>query len=654
MNDVSKAVVTRLSLILGLLFGLSCLANAGTGIVEVELKKPNLYIFSVGVDKYQLPLSNLNAAVNDATALAEEFERRGKGNFGEVKKIVLFDAAAKKADIVREFERLARDISSNDVFIFNFSGMGYSYLSAKDTQFYLFPSGFTQETFETTGISNSQLQAFFRKIRAQSKLVILDSCKSADGYESAVNSFIEQDKKIADLNDENVLFIGTDTFSMERDGHGSITQIILDGLKESADFNRDGIVSSRELEAQIYKGGVEYAARYYPEFHPRTVTRGVNFNIGFTDRELAKIAEIDKAKTSSSGSTEKTVSTVSNDKRDAQAEAKPSTKTGENETRSNETRADILNLDGETEETAAERKGTDYALLFANDVFDNPAWRKLKNPQNDVNDVAKELRERYGFKEIIIKTNLTAQEIYDTIEAYQQPDFKNFKQGEDQLFIFFAGHGIADKYNKGFYVGRDSPYPLARTNENQFVSLDGVLNAIDRIPIEHIMVIFDACYAGKMWEPSIQFIQENAALPTEKYDSTIADFEMPSFIRNVGASVNLLNLAANSLIDEPKISKLAYAKRKMKQRTRRVVTSGDKPVFDSWKKKDGTSSNNSPFADAFLQALRTDGGKNEILITAEIIPHIDELKPEPQVGKLSRSTGDFVFVKLDQAKENKE
>lgn len=632
MNYTSKLTLIRLSFLLAFLFGLNSTTFAGTSSL---LDQPNLYIFSVGVDEYQAPLNNLSAAKNDAIVLADEFERRGKDRFGEVKKIVLLDSQATKAAIIRELENLARDISSNDVFIFNFSGLGYSDLSVKLNEFYLFPSGFQTATFEKTGISNSQLQAVFRKIRARSKLVILDSCKSADGYESAVNSFIEQDKQIADLNDENVLFIGTDTLSQEKNGHGSITQIILDGLKESADFNRDGVISSRELEAQVYKGGVEYAAKNYAEFHPRTVTRGGNFKIGFSDKGLEKIAQEKKVNSNPTEDAKKLQPITSGDKRDE-----------------TDTRTDVLNLDGETEETA-ERKGADYALLFANDTFDNAAWRTLKNPQNDVNDVAKELKERYGFKEVIIKPNLTTQEIYDTIGAYQKPDFKKFNQGEDQLFIFFAGHGIADKYNKGFYVGRDSLFPknsanLTRQEEGSLVSLDGVLNAIDDIPLEHIMIVFDACYAGQIWKASVQPIQEIASLLNKTNYSAITDFEMSPFIRNYGASSKLLNLVEDNLFNVQEISKLAYAKRKMKERSRRVLTSGDKPVFDSWKKKDGTRSNNSPFADAFLRALRTDGGDWEVLITAHIVPFIDKLPIEPQVGKISGSNGDFVFVKPDK------
>jgi len=115
MNHISKPALIRLSLILGFLFGLSFPVFAGVGVAVSTLKEPNLYIFSVGVDQYQTPLSNLSAAKNDAVTLADEFERRGKDGFGTVHKIVLLDAKATKADIVREFEKLARDISSNDV-----------------------------------------------------------------------------------------------------------------------------------------------------------------------------------------------------------------------------------------------------------------------------------------------------------------------------------------------------------------------------------------------------------------------------------------------------------------------------------------------------------------------------------------------------------
>jgi hypothetical protein len=314
-------------------------------------------------------------------------------------------------------------------------------------------------------------------------------------------------------------------------------------------------------------------------------------------------------------------------------------------------RSKIVRAGSQAEEQKSEWKGKSYALLFANDTFDDGGWQKLKNPQNDVRDVARELTERYGFIEAVVKPNLTTDEIYNTIENYQDGKDKDFNTTEDQLFIFFAGHGIADKYNKGFYVGRDSPSSLTRESEGKFVSLDGVLNAIDRIPVEHIMVVFDACYAGDIWKPSIQLIQENAFFKDELRDLLIAGLIEP-YTRKIVMPDKFLQPALTDSFNAAQISKLAYAKRKMKDRSRRVLTSGDKPVPDGWRRSDGSMSDNSPFADAFLQALRTSGGNFGVLITPEIVPFIDKLQNEPQIGKLSGSNGDFVFVRPDKILEN--
>lgn len=591
--------------------------------VSLELSSPvgNLYILTIGIDEYQDARFNLKYAKADAVALADEFEKRGTDNpnFKAVKKTILLDSQATKNGIVTTLDALAREVESFDTFIFSFSGIGGK-ANRESPEFNLFPADGRQETLAETGITNNQLQALFRKIRAKNKLVILDSCESAGGYESAASAFVEQDEKAAELNRENILFVGADTktFEFSQLGHGVITQTILDGIKGDADLNSDGTVSAFELEAQIYKSVFVYMAESKSSLHPRTIFSGENFPISSTDAKLVEIAR----------------------RKDKEGE--------QSDTRTIPDEAD------DTAETTVERKGSDYAILFANDVFNDTAWKPLKNPQNDANDIAKELTKRYGFKEAIVKPNLTKQEIYDTIEQYQDSSFKNFNPVEDQLFIFFAGHGIADRDNKGFYVGRDSvapKNPLKITDEEEagLVKLDKILTAIDRIPLQHIMVVFDACYAGQIWKPSIQLVQENASLPNKSGDSAIADFDFSPLVRNVGASGRLLNFTDSNSNVLSQISKLAYAKRKMKERTRRVLTSGDKPVFDSWKKADGTRSSNSPFADGLLRALRTDGGELGVLVTAQIVPFIDKLAREPQIGKLSGSDGDFVFVKPDKS-----
>lgn len=624
MKKLTKLPAVLLSLIFILLLASGSSVLGGVGIREEP--KSDLYILSIGIDKYTSSrLGNLRFAAVDAVALANEFEKRAKNKGGTVKKLVLLDAQASRQGILDALETLSREMNSEDVMIFNFSGYGNEIATANLKSFYLFPSNVNFDAMDQTSISAELLQAYFRRIRAGKKLIIMDSCKSALGYKSAESAFIEQDHKISRLFTENVLFVGTDTNSFEdaEDGHGTITKIVLDGLKGEADFDGDGIVRSRELEAHIYKGGIKYATERYRDFHPRTITLGMNFDLAYTDKKLEQISAVKKE-----GETKNTAI--------ANRQADPV---------SDQTRAENVSIVSAPKEEV--RRGEDYALLFANDSFDDRGWSKLKNPQNDANDIAKELEERYHFKKVEIKRNLTTQEIYDTIETYKAAEFANKK--EDQLFVFFAGHGVADKISdtasSGYYVGRDSPYPFTPKRNGEFVQLDRLLTVIDQIELDHVMVVFDACFAGQVWKPGLQLIKETAWAPgREEGPFTTAVMSRPSADNSIvirSASFDRPNAGDAA---QTQLSPHAYAKRLMKSRSRRVITSGDKPVLDSWKRADGTLSNNSPFADAFLRALRTGGGEDRVLSNVKIAPFIDKLTPEPEAGRLSGSDGAFVFV----------
>ncbi|MDH3492793.1 MAG: hypothetical protein OEM82_04525, partial [Acidobacteriota bacterium] len=100
--------------------------------------------------------------------------------------------------------------------------------------------------------------------------------------------------------------------------------------------------------------------------------------------------------------------------------------------------------------------------------------------------------------------------------------------------------------------------------------------------------------------------------------------------------------------DQDKLTRFRYAKREMGSRSRSIITSGDRPVYDSVSLGDGTISDHSPFAIAFLEALRTDGGELEVLTIAGIKLKIDGLEIRPQIGRLSGTDGEFAFVKRDK------
>jgi hypothetical protein len=154
------------------------------------------------------------------------------------------------------------------------------------------------------------------------------------------------------------------------------------------------------------------------------------------------------------------------------------------------------------------------------------------------------------------------------------------------------------------------------------------------------MVVFDACFAGQIWKPATQTQEETAEYKPNKKTLQFT-FGFNSFGQGIGSSMNFVNT-------QDDFDPLVYAKTKMKNRSRIIFTSGDEPVLDSWVKPDGTISEHSPFADAFIRALQTKGNDGKVLISTEFIPFIDKLKPQSQRGKLSGSDADFVFILSDK------
>ncbi|MGH7171948.1 MAG: hypothetical protein ACRELF_15605, partial [Gemmataceae bacterium] len=91
------------------------------------------------------------------------------------------------------------------------------------------------------------------------------------------------------------------------------------------------------------------------------------------------------------------------------------------------------------------RNGRDYALLFAIDHYDN--WNKLNNPCSDMKAIKSILEKEYAFAvdsvEDVDKAILLAK-----IKEYHRKQFKP----DDQLLIFFAGHGFFDNDFKEGYL----------------------------------------------------------------------------------------------------------------------------------------------------------------------------------------------------------
>ncbi|MCY3550032.1 MAG: caspase family protein [Candidatus Poribacteria bacterium] len=232
----------------------------------------------------------------------------------------------------------------------------------------------------------------------------------------------------------------------------------------------------------------------------------------------------------------------------------------------------------------------DYALLFAVNTYDH--WPGLRYPLVDAINIGQDLKDIYGFQVELIQ-NPTKTDILRVLHKYAQKEYTP----EDQLLIFFAGHGDFDT-NMGYLVSRDTKKPEDDSLRTSYFSHSYFRDFIDRMPCKHIFLVMDTCYSGTF--------DERLAMRGEE--------------EGVFSSLSQADVA-----------------RKWTYTTRWYLTSGaNEKVPDD-----------SLFARALLEALRSEGGRDNILTIREILTYFEELSnPKPCFGEFGRNApgSDFLFI----------
>lgn len=235
----------------------------------------------------------------------------------------------------------------------------------------------------------------------------------------------------------------------------------------------------------------------------------------------------------------------------------------------------------------------DYILLFATNKYDH--WDDLVNPINDAQAIAKELKEKFGFTADIVE-DPTVEQIWEKLREYNERKFTP----QDQLMIFFAGHGHYDEaFGEGFVVAKNSLHnDLSKTTYLSHNRLRGVIN---NISCNHILLTMDVCFGGTL-DPVIS--------------------------RSRGAKEN--EASVNQILS-----------RKFSHRTRKYLTSGGKEYVS-----DGIPDKHSPFAGKLIESFRTVGGDDRILTLAELQANLEKLQQLPRLGSFGNDEplSDFVFV----------
>lgn len=232
--------------------------------------KPEVFILSVGVSKYQNPKFNLQYAHKDAIDLAEAFKKQT--NLFDIREVtVLTDEKATRSSIRGELTKLKSHITANDLFIFVFSGHGLNES--------LVTHDFSLEDRTATSLQKSDLVSLISQFNCN-YIVLLDAChsgsfaKSIDiggGKDINADFILEQnianEKLMRALNasDKANIVIGSSSSSEKSEEciscqNGYFTQSILDAFEGktvsdsktnktySPDPDKNGFIYTDELD----------------------------------------------------------------------------------------------------------------------------------------------------------------------------------------------------------------------------------------------------------------------------------------------------------------------------------------------------------------------------------------------------------------------
>ncbi|MES2828455.1 MAG: tetratricopeptide repeat protein [Bacteroidota bacterium] len=216
-----------------------------------------------------------------------------------------------------------------------------------------------------------------------------------------------------------------------------------------------------------------------------------------------------------------------------------------------------------------EKQPVFHAILIATNDYEDPAIQDLQNPVKDATELEAILQTTYTFEKEHVTTlyNKSRDEI---MQALIQ---KSSSMGaNDNLLIFYAGHGTAEKDKFGDVDGYWIPSSAKKGVNSTYISSEDINKALKRSEARHVLVIADACFSGAFTRSL-----SDANIGIQK------QYNVPS--RKIMASGNMEPVPDNSKF-------IFYLKKNLTANTERYLTA--KKLFDSFYEAILNNSDTSP------------------------------------------------------------
>ena len=253
--------------------------------------------------------------------------------------------------------------------------------------------------------------------------------------------------------------------------------------------------------------------------------------------------------------------------------------------------------------------GVNRALVIANSLYRDPSrtWNSLQTPTADARALKEILERYYHFtpNNIIYIENATRDEIYDSLRKLILDSQEN-----DNVLIFFAGHGYYDRATEtGYWIPADAE----GSRESTFISNEDIRKRVNQISKKsrHVLLISDACFSGNL-------------------------------LTRGGSGTRGLAIREQEGVD-------SYYKKTSQSKSCQIITSGGNEYVDDNFKNTG----HSPFAYFLLEKLQHN--TERYLSAAEIALYLEKTVANasyqsPKSGRMKMSVdalGEFFFVRRD-------
>lgn len=204
--------------------------------------RPDLYMLSVGIDRYQPPINGLSGCVNDAAGMAKLFQRQAGKLYGRVEVQLLTDDQGSRAKIDAGIETLRKKGKNGDWYVIVMSGHGAPKLNTW---------GFV--THEGSNITDAALLKLADELASADKkvLIIIDAC-FAGQMRIAAHSVLN---KHQDANKGGIILMlssmpAQTSAALQR--YSAFARAVEEGLTGSADYDGDRTVTLKELRRFTY------------------------------------------------------------------------------------------------------------------------------------------------------------------------------------------------------------------------------------------------------------------------------------------------------------------------------------------------------------------------------------------------------------------